>query len=244
MNSTRSIWNLYVRSSVYKLLTILLVLTAVDCAAFFSKAAGAEYLAQAFPETLWKAGFILAFLALTAVLVFPGWKGGRSDYTLDRLGLSRRDKYRTRALFHALCLFMLIAAQTLVLVLLCAGFEKAHQNAYSGPQNIPLLFYRSEFLHALLPLADLSRLVRNFVMIAAFGVVTAAPENEALQGRARIKKQGMVIAYTVFFAACFGAVPMMNLPMDLVFACIALLAAVIQLVLAHKGEEHADESRA
>ncbi len=244
MKSTGALWSLYTRSIIYKLLAVLAVLAAADGAAFCLRAADAEYLAQAVPERFWQVGFVLAVLVLTTLLVMPGWKGGRSDYTLQRTGVSEQKQYALRAAFHSLCLFMLIAAQALVLVLLCVVFEKSHVNAFTGPQNIPLLFYRSSFLHALLPLADVSRLVRNAVMIAAYGVVTAAPETANLRGKDRVKKEGFIIAYAVFFASCFGAVPMMNLPFDLFFAGLSLAAALIQAALVRKGRGKADECEA
>lgn len=238
MKAYKPIWMLYSRSTVYKLLVLMGGVILVDGAAFCLKLQKASYLAQAIPEAAWKAVFVVSVPVLLLLLIMPGWAGsGRSDYTLDRLGLDPRKAYFVRAGFNALCMVLLVAVQGLVLALFCMGFEALPQNQMPGPQNVPMVFYRSEFLHSLVPLADWIRLVRNLVMIAGFGLVSAVTMRKSRKDYARFI---LAVGYTAFFALGFGAVKLMNPIFDIVFMVIALLMAGIAVKAACAKEEEPD----
>lgn len=237
MKAYKPLWMLYSRSIVYKLLALTGALILVDGAAFLVNLQGAPYLAEAIPECIWQYAFNVSVPVLLVILILPGWNGGRSDYTLDRLGLDRRKVYLARAAFHALCLALLVALQGLVLALFCFGFEALPQNQLPGPQNVPMAFYRSAFLHSLLPLADWLRFVRNLVMILAFGLVSALTMRRNHKDFAKIT---LAVVYTAFFTFGFGAVPLMNRVSDITFMVVALIAAGLAVRAAWAKEAEPD----
>lgn len=75
--------------------------------------------------------------------------------------------------YNALCFLLLWAVQAALALGFCLWYAGTLDSAYVSGQSAFLDFYRSGFLHGLLPLADLTRWLRSFVCFMALGLTTA-----------------------------------------------------------------------
>ena len=96
----------------------------------------------------------------------------RYGYTLQRLRVSERCVFLWNCVCNTLCFAVLWCVQIMAAV--GAAFWNAKSAVYSaGPQGVFVDFYRSGFLHGLLPLADGYVWTRNALFVLALGCVTA-----------------------------------------------------------------------
>ncbi len=68
---------------------------------------------------------------------------------------------------------MLWAVQLLISYALCKWYIAKVDPALTGAQTIFLAFYRSDFLHSILPLSELSRWIRNVLLLVCLGLAAA-----------------------------------------------------------------------
>jgi len=167
-----SYWMLLCRSTVFKMLALFAAMTAVEAGLFFLRGRNAIGLEQMVDAAWLRWVFGVALIVMTVLLGSVLCEsGGKLDYTLRRLRLRRRSLFLWQAVFNFLCLLLLWFVQLFVALLLCRLWM-AGQEGVSN-QALFLAFYRSDFLHSLLPLEDVSRWVRNVVCFAFVGVASA-----------------------------------------------------------------------
>ena len=175
----KRIWSvamLATRQVVWKLLLILVVLSALELGVFWYNIPKGLTLLQ-FGALLDRAKFFW-FLraAIVALFVFQMYQGmdsrGRMNYTLRRLPMGERAVTTIWALCHAMTYWVLWAAQ-LAVVLVC--WRLYCMNIEIGPRSLELFtqFYRNEFLHGLLPMQNYARGVTNFLMMLTLGFSAA-----------------------------------------------------------------------
>ena len=88
--------------------------------------------------------------------------------------------------------------------MLCAYYADCAPSEFTGSQTVFLAFYRNEFLHALLPLSDISLWVRNACLLIGFGVCTALfPFKQRRRGFA-ISVPSLVVSGLIFFRCGIG----------------------------------------
>ena len=116
--------------------------------------------------------FRAGILALQVLLASCFGSNSRYGYTLQRLRVSERCVFLWNCVCNTLCFAVLWCVQIMAAV--GAAFWNAKSAVYSaGPQGVFVDFYRSGFLHGLLPLADGYVWTRNLIFVLALGCVTA-----------------------------------------------------------------------
>ena len=189
-----SVFGFYARSSTYKVLLVLLLMALAETAVFLFQFWGelanyynlleqvtqgnAEVAYLARPEQLLGNGYIsvvfaVAVMAVSVILCLPGCEfGAKTSYTIKRLLVSERACF----FWQMLCSLMLYFLVYVVQISLVFGLSQYYichvPEELVGNQSIFLMFYRSEFLHSLLPLADIRIWVRNIFLL--FGLAFAA----------------------------------------------------------------------
>lgn len=186
-----SLWALLAGGSIYKILTVLVILAVGQCALFYGSLtwqAEQNRLAEADFETLFSLsggnGFYLCayeflFLAAFALIMFTLIRcetvnsGSIFYYTLRRLRVSQRHLFFVETVYNFLCFVLLFAVQICVILWMyrlymnrIPGDPVSHQIAF-------LAFYRVPFLHNLLPLAETGKWVRNLLMLLAVSMDAA-----------------------------------------------------------------------
>ena len=188
MRRYAALFQLMVRSTIYKLLAVMAVMGAaqvglfafqaqkiwshvqvmadgVDVTAYYPYGI-ADVVSSANLSLVWLWGVVI----FCEILVFMAGRG--SLYTLDRLGLSQRGRNLLYSLYHTMALVVLFAFQAAVAVGLCLLYSKMVDGAYVGPQTIFLAFYRVPLFHSVLPLGDWFRWLFNLVLLVSLGIAT------------------------------------------------------------------------
>ncbi len=230
-----SVFGLFARSSIYRVLGILLLMVTAEIGVFVWQVKEAvsgyyELLAldlAAMPDlerVVDKSGlflcFAIALILITVVLCLPGCElGSKTSYTLKRLSISERATFFHQAAYNILVYIFLFATQIVLAFTLCTYYARTVPAAFVGNQTVFLAFYRNEFLHAVLPLSDVMLWIRNAFLILALGACAAEFPFRQRRKQYALSIAGLVIYMFVFFSRTVG---------DL-FNCI--LTIIVALIL-------------
>lgn len=258
-----ALFQLMVRSTIYKLLAVLAVMGVAEVGLFAAKlgttwspaqvaangiANGVDVtayypysLADLVENTHLSLVWMIGVVAFCELLVYMAGRG--HSETLDRLGLSRREVNVLYSIYHTMALVVLYAFQAALAVGLCLLYCRSIDAAYVGPQTIFLAFYRVPLFHSVLPLGDWVRWLFNLVLLIALGVVTAA-------GGQKVRDSGRQVAASIlaFLAGSFSGYDMMGLNGGIAFFLLVVVLflgnAMPQILRTRSpwGEEEDDET--
>lgn len=224
---------LLARSTVWKLLAIFVLMTAAEFGLAVWRGGSVQGLEQLFRASYIRWVFAAAVWGVSTVLyASQSENGGKLDYTIRRLRIGHRTVFAWQCAYSVTCLLILWGVQLLTALALCR-FWLGQQEAYS-PQALYLAFYRSEFLHALLPLDDWTIYVRNIFLFTALGISCTGAVFWQRQGKNFFPPWiAMIAAVTAFFPA-----EMASVSRDMTWSVAAAFAALLSvaLVFAEEGE--------
>ena len=210
MKKHLSVFALIARAGIYKLLLLFLILAVVECALFYfglqnamtnavvleRPPVGMEYVFSS-GKVFWFSAVI--FLLTTVQLCRVGCNfGSRQSYTLQRLRISCKSVFIWQAAFNALSFMMFWAMQLSVALALCQWYVSAAGE--TGGQAVMLAFYRHKFLHSLLPLSDVTRYIRNIMLVLSLGICAAKFVWSNHRGKLGVEIIAVTALTLVFFA--------------------------------------------
>ncbi|MBQ9165815.1 MAG: hypothetical protein IJX71_02675 [Oscillospiraceae bacterium] len=246
MRHVKAAFMLLARSSIYRLLLAFLLMGAVQGWLFYQAVTsqllmGTPSLEVAVDEAklslIFGIGAILVFIILAAVGCEFGNKQG---YTLKRLPISEKGVFLCQSVYNSFVFFLLWAVELLITYILCRLYISMVDAAYLSNQTILLAYYRSDLLHALLPLADITLWIRNVVLVISFGVTTAAVPYYQRIGTGIYDNErwpSVVPVGGIFFTVRSFFV---DSPYALVFAlCLFVYAIVLIIIVLRRKEEDA-----
>lgn len=175
MKQQLSLFALSIRASFYKILAVLALSGVVQAVLFHMALDENTGLETAFARAFFPVVFVVTFVVVVWLLV--RWHSGRGSsvsYTLRRLGLPERNFILWNALYCALVYLIFWAVQLGFALLFCKYYTMVTNPDFLNPQTVFLAFYRSDYLHSLLPLAETSRWARNIAYVIGLGVCTSA----------------------------------------------------------------------
>lgn len=257
MKKHLSVLMLQVRSVIYKLLLLFIVMTAAEVLLFWRRL---EYVLKIDMSAAEKAVdgemynpyggiemilddshiawvFLVAFVLTGILLCRVGCEiGSKQGYTLRRLRVSEPQVFMWQAVCNVGCYLLLWLVQVAVMIGLCYMYTVSADPLMVGEQTVFLAFYRNDLLHNLLPLEETLLWIRNAIMVIGLGMAAAC-----YPYRQRRKSHGIeIIALTVFsiifFVQSIGSATS-NLCTIILFVIISL--AVTGYV---RGRELADEA--
>ena len=168
MKKQVSVFGLHTRAALNRLLLAALGLLAVELilAGVCIARGTALTLSGSRLETALQHSFRAGIIALQVLLASSLGSNSRYGYTLRRLRVSERCVFLWSCVCNTLCFAVLWCVQIMAAV--GAAFWNANSARYSaGPQGVFVDFYRSGFLHGLLPLADGYVWARNALFVLA-----------------------------------------------------------------------------
>lgn len=172
-----SVLSLAARSTIYKVLGLFAVMSAVEVVLFsFALQKTLQGEPIGFEQMINQSGIVIVcgicFILLCALLSLTGceYGGGKLRYTVRRLSVREDAIVFWWAGYNAAIFLLFWVAQIAVGLLLGKLFITQMDPAYVSDQTIFLAFYRNSFLHSLLPLDEISRYIRNIVFILSLGV--------------------------------------------------------------------------
>lgn len=224
-----SVWMLFARSTIWRVLGVLALMAAAEAGMFgitLSRMGGAPGLEEALRSSRIDLAGIVGFLALCAVLCAVGCDfGARQGYTLRRLRVSQWSVVFWQAVQNTLCFLLFWAVQLGIALGLCALYPVL-TGAALWQQETLLAFYRLPCLHGLLPLAEWVRYLCNAVLCLGLGVTAACFSVQQRYGQRGMGIAVLAAATMVFFRQSMGGSNGSNGP---ILALLALISASITL---------------
>lgn len=172
-----SLWALLARSSIYKLLTVATVMALWEVALFYTclRKNRGYMLGDVISGSNLYVAFVVAFgLCLSVLAVTEKNLEQKSQNTMRRLVLSPEGFFWLKTVFNIGCMTLLSAVQIWLAIWMVGAYGREMPEVYASPQRLFLAFYRNDFLHCLLPLAETGKWVRNLLLVTALGMETAA----------------------------------------------------------------------
>lgn len=239
MRACRSYLSLMARSTLYKELALFVVMAVVELALFipnlekqFSEVVGIGengeeiYSMYSLPvdeiaenthlQWVWIAALVL--LSLILILTAGQWR----DYTLDRLGISRRQGNLLYGLYGTLSFLLLWAFQAALVLVMCLLYRQNLPAEKVTEQTVLLSIYRTPFFFSMLPLDGWARWVTNACMMAALGLCAASGARLRRLGRAPAASISLIL---VLFWFGYGETGVSNLDGDAGFFAVAFCFA-------------------
>lgn len=231
MKKHLSVFMLMARSTIYKVIALLLVAVAVTIALFYKKMDPAyATLDMVFSESwLPMAILIVSIVLMFVLLARTGCEfSSHQGYTLRRLSIPEREVFLVQAIYNALCFFMLWGVLMLANLALCYLYmSRTDPTAVSG-QAMFLAIYKSSFLHTLLPLDDWSQHLVNSSVLLCLGFVSASVPFWQRRGsiaRSFFSWFALIVAMLAF--ALFIYANTNNLVLDFLLIALALTISIL-----------------
>jgi len=180
MKKYLSVFGLFAQSSIYKILGIILLMILAETGLF----------AYAYIPTMSSEGIgrfehyidtshinlclAAAFILITVILCLPGTEfSSKVGYTLRRLSVSEKAVFFCQAIFNTISYLILWAVQVGILYAFSLWYTMKTPIEFVNNQSIFLAFYRSEFLHTILPLSEVMLWIRNILLFISLGFASA-----------------------------------------------------------------------
>lgn len=239
MKKQLSVFNLMATSSIYKITGLFGIMGVIEFFLFRMimlagpNTNGTFHIEYVFKQsrTLWV--FAAALLVLTIFLCLTGYEtSSKQGYTLKRLSISEKQVFVLQALYNTLCYFLLWSIQLFIVFLLGFYFIKKAPAEYVTNQTLFLAFYRSDFLHALLPFEDVMVWVKNILLFLSLGICSASFTFAQRRGKRAYELIGILGTTILFFTAPLGKLEHIVFSMLL---CIFCAGVAILRVLKKEG---------
>lgn len=216
-----SVLMLYVRGCIYPVLTVLLLLVAVQTGLFcWLIQRGAGSLDAIMQNRGWWITWMVG-IVLVIVLLFR-MHGG--NYTVRRLRISERAAFLWQSLSCLFCYVLLWLTEVILFTVLCRYYLKLPAAAGASEQTLFLTFYHNAFLHSMLPLEELSRWV---YLLTAFVALSMGTANAVVRMRYGSKPFPLLLAVISF--QWYFSRPLGSLTSDVLVSLLHLAIIVYTL---------------
>ena len=193
-----SLWMLIARSSVYKVLILLLATAVAGAAVLFF---GGWHKADLYRAVSGHSVFSACLLILCVILCRSLCRqGGQLTYTMRRLRISDKQVFWMQAGYNSVCFALLYMVQALVYVAFSALYLRAHP---TGHQTLFVTAYQYEGFHMVFPLENPLMWASNIILLAGLSICTAAYPFRQRRGRRSLSTYVM-LAVVLFFRFILG----------------------------------------
>ncbi len=238
-----SLLSLYARSSLLRVLLLLLIMVGAELWRFMGEvermpddvhALAGESIEQLFIDSRIPLIFGAFFLLLTVLLCLPGCSfGSKTAYTFDRLSVSEKSIFWWQVAYNAAIYMIFWGVQTGTALLCCQIYCLGAPSSAVSAQTVFLAFNCSSFLRSLLPLRDFMLWGRNFLLVFALALSTARfPVN---------RRRGKFAASVIFMvpAAFFFCEPLGDYTMSsiMVTLTVCVIGGVLWAVYTKEEED-------
>lgn len=199
MKQHSSVFMLFVRSSFYKVLLLLLAMIAAEGTWFYKTIQGILEKNQTegnfpvmTPEVVFEEAHLMVFFAaamilLAVILAFVGRSTtGHQEYTWNRLSITPKSIFLWQTLYNCCCFLLLWFVQAVLAFGLCLYYIKTAETGAVTHQSLFLAFYRDSFLHGLIPLQHVGYWVCNMFLFCSLGFAVAYDVYYSRKGKHRM----------------------------------------------------------
>lgn len=207
MKQHSSVVMLFMRSSIYKIFLLFLVMIASESIWFYRTIQKLQEKKQSgevdvlVPEVVFEEAhlmviFAAAVIVMTVILACVGRSAvGHQEYTWNRLSISPNSVFAWQAVYNCSCFLMLWFVQAALAYGLCLYYVKTADAGAVTHQSLFLAFYREPFLHGLVPLHNIWYWVRNIFLFCALGFSVAYDVYCAKKGKKRMWVWWLVLCF-------------------------------------------------
>ncbi len=174
--------------------------------------------------------FAAAVVLISLVFIWSSSERGKSKtkFCLWRLRISERKVFALSCTYHIIIYLVLVAVQIL-LVLWMHQLYQMKVGMGRAPQALLLIFYRDGFLHGLLPLSDGVGFLRLICYLSVLGIGTAYIGYMGFS--AKRNACSVVGEILIFIAVLFAAGDILQLTVFGVLVSMITIAAMIYSIL-------------
>ena len=182
-----TIFELFTRNTIYKILLVLIAMGAAQIAMFrkvmyewipmdyydLDFQAIEHYTLEYMVDKSKSAVFMgIAFVLITAILCWNGCNiGSKSSYTLQRLQVTEKKIFIMQSIYNSLCYVLLLGAQVGVFFIMSGMYAKLAGHVTN--QTVFLAYYRNAFMHSILPLEGTMRWIASTFIVLGCGMAAA-----------------------------------------------------------------------
>lgn len=194
MNRYLSVFGLAARSTLYKLIGVIVIMSAVQAGLFLyalNNADGSQLLEWLIDDSKIAFAFGVGFLAYYIILSGTSKHTSNAMMTMHRLFIPEGVANWISVLYNVMALVIFLAAELAI----CLALSKVYLNSdVSGSYQHVLFtaFYRNDLLHALLPLEDHITLASDILYVLALSIIAAYLQQQQRRGKRNVL--GAVIA--------------------------------------------------
>lgn len=240
MRQHLSVLMLAARSSIHRVLGLFAALAVTEGLLFYltlQQASGNQPLGleQAVRQSRIALVCGIGFILLCVLLSLTGSEcgGGRLRYTVQRLSIREEATVGWWAVYNAICFFLFWVVQLAIALVLCQYYVHQMDGAYVSGQTAFLAFYRSNFLHSLLPLAEVSRYVRNCVLVLCLGVCASCFSFRQRRGERGVAVVALAVIVAVSFPSAMGS---FGSDLLVIFLALCITAGAVAGIWKERGE--------
>ena len=192
MKKHLSVLSLIVRSTIYKIIGVLILMAGLEFLLFMQAVSLLGSQAQLGLELAFRKGFtawffLAAFIALFFLLTgVVKSKKSNPAYTLLRLSIKEKQFFFWCGLYNTVCFALLILVQIAVVIGLCEYYINSGADSTATGQTVFLAFYRSDFLHSLVPFDEPFNMLANIFLTVVLGFSCAHYSVNELHGKAAL----------------------------------------------------------
>ena len=185
MNRYLSVFGLSARSTLYRLIGIIVLMGAVQAGLFLyalNNADGSMLLEALIDQSKIVIPFYAGFLFYCIILCGVTKSTGNTVMTMHRLSIPERTANWIAVLYNIMALVIFLAAELGI----CLALAKVYLNSdISGNYQHVLFtaFYRSELLHSLLPLEDYITLAGDILFVIEISIIAAYSQQQSRRGK-------------------------------------------------------------
>ena len=243
-----SVFMLYIRSSVYKVLALLGAMAVLQTVLFMSvpefkmmRSLEKMHKFYGVEDLLEKSGlfivFGVAFVLLTLIVCYVGCEfSGKQGYTLRRLRISEKRVFLMQVLSNTLFYALFWLCEIVIIRVLMQIYLRYVPDAIYTNQMLMLSFYRNELLMAVMPMSNLVCLFRNIIWVLAMGVTSAYLPY--MQRRRKIAFSLVVMAAIVIVGFVSGD-DISSQNITAVWAVMIIISALVRVVRGESDEKEA-----
>lgn len=249
MRKHLSIWMLFVRNTLYKVLAVLALMVGVEVVLFqrtlseylkmetTSDLPGPYSLSRLVEDAEFARVFVVAFALITLVLCLSGCDfSGKLGYTLQRLRISPMKIFLWQAVHNAMVYVLLWLVQVYTLFGCSLQYIKVALPAWVTNQSLFLEVNRSKFWYGFFPLGNGWIWVMLVLLVIGLGIVTARVPH----CQRRRKFPFAVCAYMMLLSLVF-AEGTSNVTFMILMTVVGLVISVLTVFLVHVAEPGLDE---
>ena len=240
MRKHSSVFILLIRNKIYRVLFILLSMSAVSILGFrFSGFMDAPMFGENYGTWFLGVTCLLGYVGCVISCTEFASAKCKSAYTYQRLRVSEREILLWNVLTNMLIFFVLYGTEIIILGILAKMYAAA-PGYVQGEQGIIAAFYRSAFLHGMIPMAESGLWIRNILLVPVVSILCSCA---SVDMRYNSKPPILIFFLEIILVLCIPSDPGQG--SYLLTAC-GMIAAIFLLVdrcvRSHNGKRRSEDA--